>query len=135
MRAKRMLTIQNNLFPVDFSPSCVAMAPHVKRAAVIFGASATLVHVLDLYSHNESNSTCSSSLTRDWGRVADNPPEFGHEPVPIPRGKHHATSKITSSSTGVPSGRLATPYTSRQGFLSFPKTSCSNSEAPSATFG
>jgi len=72
MRAKRMLTIQNNLFPVDFSSSCVAMAPHVKRAAVIFGASATLVHVLDLYTHNESNSTCSSSLTRDWGRVADN---------------------------------------------------------------
>src|SRR5207244_11277554 len=45
------------------------------------------------------------------------------------------TSKITSSSTGVPSGRLATPYTKRQGFLSFPKTSCSNSEAASATFG
>ena len=48
---------------------------------------------------------------------------------------HPATSKITSSSTGAPSGRLATPYTKRQGFLSFPKTSCSNSEAPSATFG
>lgn len=56
--------------------------------------------------------------------------------VPIPGGKHQAdTSKITSSSTGVPSGRLATPYTKRQGLLSFPKTSCSNSEAASATFG
>src|SRR5207302_3985029 len=67
----------------------------------------------------------------------------------LKRGKHHRnhqsfergskhqveTSKITSSSTGAPSGRLATPYTKRQGFLSFPKTSCSNSEAPSATFG
>ena len=72
MRAERMLTIQNNLFPVDFSPSCIAVAPQVKRAAVIFGARAALVHVLDLYTHNESNSTCSSSLTRDWGRVADN---------------------------------------------------------------
>src|SRR5215471_1852708 len=44
------------------------------------------------------------------------------------------TSKMISSSTGVPSGRLATPYTRRQGFLSLPKTSCSNSEAASATF-
>jgi hypothetical protein len=42
---------------------------------------------------------------------------------------------MSSSSTGVPRGRLATPYTSRDGFLSFPKTSCSSSEAPSATFG
>ena len=50
MQAQRMLMIQNNLFPVDFSPSCVAMAPHVKRAAVIFGASAALVSRLDLYS-------------------------------------------------------------------------------------
>src|SRR6202043_470293 len=45
------------------------------------------------------------------------------------------TSRITSSSTGTPSGRLATPYTRRQGLLSFPKTSCSNSEAASAIFG
>ena len=44
--------IQNILFPVDFSPSCVAMASYVKRAAVIFGASLTLVHVFDLYSHD-----------------------------------------------------------------------------------
>ena len=48
---------------------------------------------------------------------------------------HPTTSKISSSSTGVPSGRLATPNTRRLGFLSFPKTSWSNSEAPSATFG
>src|ERR1700730_15717255 len=45
------------------------------------------------------------------------------------------TSKMTSISTGVPRGRLATPYTRRQGLLSFPKTSLSNSEAASATFG
>src|ERR1700747_1086364 len=31
-----------------------------------------------------------------------------------------ATSKMISSSTGVPSGRLAAPYTKRQGLLSFP---------------
>ena len=45
-------TIQNILFPVDFSPSCVAMAAYVKRAAAIFGARVTLVHVFDLYSHD-----------------------------------------------------------------------------------
>ena len=47
-----MTTTQNILFPVDFSPSCVAMAPYVKRAAAIFGARVTLVHVFDLYSHD-----------------------------------------------------------------------------------
>jgi len=47
-----MMTIRNILFPVDFSPSCVAMAAYVKRAAAIFGARVTLVHVLDLYSHD-----------------------------------------------------------------------------------
>src|SRR5260370_27892199 len=40
------------LFPVDFSPSCVAMAAYVQRAAQIFGAHVTLVHVCDLASHN-----------------------------------------------------------------------------------
>jgi nucleotide-binding universal stress UspA family protein len=47
-----MTTIQNILFPVDFSPSCVAMAAYVKRAAAMFGAKVTLVHVFDLYSHD-----------------------------------------------------------------------------------
>ena len=47
-----MTTIQNILFPVDFSPSCVAMAALVKRAAIIFGARVTLIHVFDLYSHD-----------------------------------------------------------------------------------
>src|SRR5258708_30433433 len=47
-----MTTIQNILFPVDFSPSCVAMAPFVKRAAPIFGARVTLVHVFDVYRHD-----------------------------------------------------------------------------------
>jgi nucleotide-binding universal stress UspA family protein len=47
-----MRTIQNILFPVDFSPSCSAMAPYVKRSAAIFGARVTLVHVFDIYSHD-----------------------------------------------------------------------------------
>jgi nucleotide-binding universal stress UspA family protein len=44
--------IENILFPVDFSPSCVAIAAYVKRAAAIFGSRVTLLHVCDLGSHN-----------------------------------------------------------------------------------
>jgi nucleotide-binding universal stress UspA family protein len=47
-----MTTIQNILFPVDFSPPCIAMAAYVKRSAAIFSAKVTLVHVFDLYSHD-----------------------------------------------------------------------------------
>jgi nucleotide-binding universal stress UspA family protein len=52
VRIEPMTMIQNILFPVDFSPSCVAMAAYVKRAAAIFGARVTLVHIFDLYSHD-----------------------------------------------------------------------------------
>jgi nucleotide-binding universal stress UspA family protein len=44
--------IRNILFPVDFSPSCVAMAAYVKRAAAIFGARVSLVHVFEPFSHS-----------------------------------------------------------------------------------
>ena len=39
--------IQKILFPVNFSPSCIAMAPYVRRAATIFNAVVSLVHVVD----------------------------------------------------------------------------------------
>src|SRR6202166_5421244 len=52
LRIEPMRTIQNILFPVDFSPSCAAMAAFVKRAASIFGAGVMLVHIFDLYSHD-----------------------------------------------------------------------------------
>src|ERR1700722_59959 len=52
LRIEPMRTIQNILFPVDFSPSCVAMAAFVKTGASIFGARVTLVHIFDLYSHD-----------------------------------------------------------------------------------
>ncbi len=45
-----MTIIQNILFPVDFSPSCVAMAPFVENAAAMFSAKVTLLHVLELSS-------------------------------------------------------------------------------------
>jgi nucleotide-binding universal stress UspA family protein len=44
--------IENILFPVDFSPSCIAMAPYVKRAASLFGAKVSLIHVFDSASHS-----------------------------------------------------------------------------------
>ena len=47
-----MGVIAKILFPVDFSLSCVAMAGYVKRAASLLGASVSLVHVVDLASHN-----------------------------------------------------------------------------------
>ena len=42
-----MTTIKNILFPVDFSPSCAAMAPYVNRAAAIASAKVTLLQVLE----------------------------------------------------------------------------------------
>jgi len=44
--------ITNILFPVDFSSSCIAMAPYVKRAAALFAAKVSLIHVFDPASYN-----------------------------------------------------------------------------------
>ncbi|HEX4007322.1 MAG TPA: universal stress protein [Acidobacteriaceae bacterium] len=44
--------ITNILFPVDFSPSCVAMAPWVSRSAAIFGARVSLIHVFNPASYS-----------------------------------------------------------------------------------
>jgi nucleotide-binding universal stress UspA family protein len=44
--------VTNVLFPVDFSSSCIAMAPYVKRAATLFGANVSLLHVFDPASYN-----------------------------------------------------------------------------------
>jgi nucleotide-binding universal stress UspA family protein len=47
-----MAPIRNILFPVDFSPSCVAMAAYVSKAAKVYGAKVTLIHVYDPTSYN-----------------------------------------------------------------------------------
>ena len=44
--------IRKILFPVDFSPSCAAMAAYVQRAAALCRATVSLVHVCDLASHS-----------------------------------------------------------------------------------
>ena len=47
-----MSLIASILYPVDFSPSCVAMAAYVKRAATLLGARVSLVHVVDPTGYN-----------------------------------------------------------------------------------
>ena len=47
-----MRLITNILFPVDFSASCAAMGPYVKRAAAMFGARVSLIHVFDPASYS-----------------------------------------------------------------------------------
>lgn len=47
-----MAAITNILFPVDFSASSIAMAAYVKRAAAIFNAKVSLIHVFDPASHD-----------------------------------------------------------------------------------
>ena len=42
-----MSLISNILYPVDFSPSCIAMAAYVKRAAALLGARVSLIYVFD----------------------------------------------------------------------------------------
>jgi nucleotide-binding universal stress UspA family protein len=42
-----MSSIARILYPVAFSHSCAAMAPYVKRAAGVLGATVSLVHVVD----------------------------------------------------------------------------------------
>ena len=47
-----MSIIANILYPIDFSPSCVAMAAYVKRAAALLGARVSLIHVVDPAGYN-----------------------------------------------------------------------------------
>lgn len=46
------MLINNILYPVVFSPSCVAMAPYVRRAAAICHAQVSMLHVVDPASHS-----------------------------------------------------------------------------------
>lgn len=50
MRAESMTMFRNILFPVDFSPSCVAMAPFVNKGAAMFSAKVTLLHIVEPFS-------------------------------------------------------------------------------------
>lgn len=64
---------ENILFPVDFSPSCTAMARFVKRVADLFGSRVTLVHVCDLASHNgfELYVRCPQEIAEEHQSIAE----------------------------------------------------------------
>jgi nucleotide-binding universal stress UspA family protein len=66
MAERRRQMIQKILFPVDFSPSCVAMAAYVKRAAAIFGAEVSILHV-----YNPASETGLELYTRPPSEVAE----------------------------------------------------------------
>lgn len=51
-RGNAMSMIENILFPVDFSPSCIAMAAYVKRSVTMMAAKVSLLHVVDTASFN-----------------------------------------------------------------------------------
>jgi nucleotide-binding universal stress UspA family protein len=68
----RKQMIHKILFPVDFSPSCVAMAAYAKRAAAIFGAQVSILHVCDLASETglELYTRPPSEVAEDHWKVA-----------------------------------------------------------------
>ena len=47
-----MPSIASILYPVDFSPSSIAMAPYVRRAAALLEARVSLIHVVDPTGYN-----------------------------------------------------------------------------------
>ena len=47
LRQAHMAFINKILYPVDFSSSCIAMAHYVRRAATLYGAKVSLIHVVD----------------------------------------------------------------------------------------
>ena len=47
-----MRPITNILFPVNFSSSCIAMTPYVKKAAALLETRVSLIHVFDPGSHS-----------------------------------------------------------------------------------
>jgi nucleotide-binding universal stress UspA family protein len=58
--------IRRILFPVDFSDACAAMAAYVQRAAALWGAMVSLVHVCDL-----SSSSGFEIYARPGGEIAE----------------------------------------------------------------
>ena len=66
--------IANILFPVDFSHSCEAMGPYVKRAAAIFKAKVSLIHVF-----NPVNYSGVEDFVRGPVEIAEEHREIAHE--------------------------------------------------------
>lgn len=69
-----MAFITNILFPVDFSRSSVGMAAYVKRAAALFRAKVSLIHIIDPSTINGLE-----TLDRSPFQVEDEHLEFGRK--------------------------------------------------------
>ena len=118
LRIEPMRTIQNILFPVDFSPSCAAMAAFVKRAASIFGAGVTLVHIFDLYSHDAFQ-----LYVRPPSEIAEEQEVLFYPPCSPPNpifdiaGRRSGYQFPTATTAGYPPGIVAGVIMFIQGFL------------------
>lgn len=73
-RGAGMGLITNILFPVNFSPSCFAMGAYVRRAATLFGARVSLLHVIDPARYNAFE-----LFMRSPAEVTDDHFEIAHE--------------------------------------------------------
>jgi nucleotide-binding universal stress UspA family protein len=79
--------IGNILFPVDFSSSSIAMGPYVKRAAAIYGASVSLLHVYDPLSHSglEMYLRAPGEIAEEHEQIArERLDRFLHAEFPVP---------------------------------------------------
>ena len=67
-----MESVTNILYPVDFSSSCVAMAPYVRRAAAVYDAGVTLIHVFNpaSYSGFEQTMRRPEDIAQDHEEIA-----------------------------------------------------------------
>jgi nucleotide-binding universal stress UspA family protein len=74
-----MAQIENILFPVDFSPSCLAMAAYVKRAATLLGAGVSLVHIVDPGGYNALRTGLELYLLRPMAEVSEEHVAIGRE--------------------------------------------------------
>jgi nucleotide-binding universal stress UspA family protein len=74
-----MAQIENILFPVDFSPSCLAMAGYVKRAATLLGAGVSLVHIVDPAGYNALRTGLELYLLRPMAEVSEEHVAIGRE--------------------------------------------------------
>ena len=92
------------------------------------------LEVLRLLAGGTSTSSAAESLGSWFAVAMAFPPEVESMFAEVCSLVHQGfTSRMTFSSTAEPSGRLATPKTSREETVSSPKTSRNNSEAASAT--
>ncbi len=73
------MAIKNILFPVDFSPSCLAMAAYVKRAAALLGADVSVVHIVDPARYNGLQTGLELYVSRPMAELLEEHLAMGRE--------------------------------------------------------